>query len=186
MAIMVIKKLAGAQRPVQSERGEMTTEQAIGTQRDGYLLAQVREAFGRVVYSHKTHEKQADLCFRKHRGQQAALIVFTAAGTGTFLAALVGNLVTPQMATLATSFVALIVTGLTLATKSFNFDDEAEAHRDIARASGTSASHTSGAGAIPRVRPGAGGRRARSDVLIGRRAGQRACLGASPGAQSCA
>ncbi|WP_367881094.1 hypothetical protein [Streptomyces sp. P3] len=23
----------------------------------------MREAFGRVVYSHKTHEKQADICF---------------------------------------------------------------------------------------------------------------------------
>ena len=116
----------------ESERGEMTTDRVFGEQRDGYLLAQVREAFGRVVYSHKTQEKQADLCFRKHRIQQAALIVFTAASTGTFLAALLGNFVTPKFASLTTSFIALVVTALTLATKSFKFGEEAEAHRDIA------------------------------------------------------
>ena len=32
---------------------EMTTDAAVGTVRDEYLLAQVREAFGRVVYRHK-------------------------------------------------------------------------------------------------------------------------------------
>lgn len=45
----------------------MTPEPAVAEAHDEYLLAQVREAFGRVVYSHKTHEKQTDLCFKKHR-----------------------------------------------------------------------------------------------------------------------
>jgi hypothetical protein len=110
----------------------MATDRAVETGRDEYLLAQVREVFGRVVYSHKTHEKQADLCFRKHRGQQAALVVFTAVGAGTFLAALLGKFVSQQNAGLVTSFIALIVTALTLATKSFKFGEESEAHRDIA------------------------------------------------------
>jgi hypothetical protein len=110
----------------------MATGPAVQTERDEYLLAQVREVFGRVVYSHKTHEKQADLCFRRHRRQQAALVVFTAVSAGTFLAALLGKFVSPQIAGLVTSFIALIVTGLTLATKSFKLGEEAEAHRDIA------------------------------------------------------
>lgn len=97
-----------------------------------HLLAQVREAFGRVVYSHKTHEKQADLCFRKHRRQQAALVVLTAAGSGTFLAALVGTTISPQAASLTTSFVALLVTAISLATKTFEFSKEADAHRATA------------------------------------------------------
>lgn len=117
---------------VASERGEMATGPAVETERDEYLLAQVREVFGRVVYSHKTHEKQADLCFRKHRGQQAALVIFTSASAGTFLAALLGNFVSPQIASLVTSFIALIVTALTLATKSFKFGEESEAHRGVA------------------------------------------------------
>lgn len=41
---------------------------------DQRLLAQVRESFGRVVYSHKTHEKQADISFSKYRWQQGILI----------------------------------------------------------------------------------------------------------------
>jgi hypothetical protein len=110
----------------------MATDPTVETERDEYLLAQVREVFGRVVYSHKTHEKQADLCFRKHRGQQAALVVFTAASAGTFLAALLGKFVSQQNAGLVTSFIALVVTALTLATKSFKFGEESEAHRDIA------------------------------------------------------
>jgi len=110
----------------------MTSDPSHDAERDEYLLAQVREAFGRVVYSHKTHEKQADLCFTKHRWQQSALVVFTAISTGTFLAALVGDLVSPKFASLTTSFIALLVTTLSLAAKSFKFGEEAEAHRDTA------------------------------------------------------
>lgn len=99
---------------------------------DPFLLAQVREAFGRVVYSHKTHEKQADMCFRRHRWQQAALVVLMAVSSGTFLASVLGVLVEPQLASLTTSFIALLVTAMSLGTKTFRFAEEAESHRDIA------------------------------------------------------
>lgn len=110
----------------------MTSDPAVELKRAEYLLAQVRESYGRVVYSHKTHEKQADLCFRKHRWQQAALVAFTAISTGTFLASLLGYFVTPQVAGLATSFIAVVVTALSLGTKSFKLGEEADAHREIA------------------------------------------------------
>lgn len=99
---------------------------------EAYLLAQVREAFGRVVYSHKTHEKQADLCFKKHRWQQGLLVAFTALSTGTFLAAVLGFLGNPALAGLVTSAIAVVVSALSLATTSFRFDEESEAHRDVA------------------------------------------------------
>ncbi|WP_370451397.1 hypothetical protein [Amycolatopsis sp. WAC 01416] len=51
-----------------------------------------------IRYSQKCHEKQADMCFRKHRRQQAALVAFTASSTGTFPASLLGNFVSPRMA----------------------------------------------------------------------------------------
>ncbi|MGB6246883.1 hypothetical protein [Gordonia sp. (in: high G+C Gram-positive bacteria)] len=70
-----------------SDRNELTEERAGAPARDPYLLAQVRESFGRVVYSHKTHEKQADICFSKHRWQQGVLIALTAISSGTFLVA---------------------------------------------------------------------------------------------------
>lgn len=99
---------------------------------DPHLLAQVREAFGRVVYSHKTQVKQADICFAKHRLQQAVLIALTAIGSGTFLASAAGLLGSPQITTLATSSVALLVSWMSLGAKTFKFEEEANAHRDTA------------------------------------------------------
>lgn len=110
----------------------MLTDPAVGTVRDEYLLAQVREAFGRVVYSNKTHEKQADICFGKYRWQQGILVAFTAISTGTFLVSVLGLLGNPVLTSLATSAIALVVSGLSLASKSFKFSEESEAHRDIA------------------------------------------------------
>lgn len=112
--------------------GRSMTSEAIAEGRDPFLLAQVREAFGRVVYSHKTQEKQADICFRRHRWQQGTLIALTAISSGTFLAALVGALGSPVLTSLATSFIAILVSATSLATKTFKFSEEADAHRDIA------------------------------------------------------
>ncbi|QAY60461.1 SLATT domain-containing protein [Microbacterium protaetiae] len=107
-------------------------EHAAEAGRDWYLLAQVREAFGRVVYSHKTHEKQADICFVRYRWQQGVLIAFTAISTGTFLVSLLGLVGNQVLTSLTTSFIALVVSALSLASKSFKFSEESAAHRDIA------------------------------------------------------
>lgn len=110
----------------------MTHEYASVPSRDPYLLAQVRESFGRVVYGHKTHEKQADICFTRHRWQQGALVALTAISSGTFLAAIVGLLGSPVVTTLATSFIALVVTWLSIGAKTFKFEETSGAHRNIA------------------------------------------------------
>lgn len=110
----------------------MTNEPESVPASDQYLLAQVRESFGRVVYSHKTHEKQADLCFSKHRWQQVVLVGLTAVSSGTFLVAIVGVVASPEVAGLVTSFIALLVTATSLATKTFKFAEEADAHRATA------------------------------------------------------
>ena len=114
------------------DRSELTDEQAAVPDRDPYLLAQVRESFGRVVYSHKTHEKQADICFTKHRWQQGALIALTAISSGTFLAAVVGLLGSAVLTTLVTSSIALLVSWMSLGATTFKFKEEADAHRDVA------------------------------------------------------
>lgn len=99
---------------------------------DEVLLGQVREAFGRLVYSHKTHEKQADLCFRRHQQQATALVVLTALSTGTFLGALLGWWVNTRITALVTAFLALLVSGLNLATSRFKFEERSREHRDTA------------------------------------------------------
>ena len=110
----------------------MTDEHAAGSSRDPYLLAQVREAFGRVAYTHKTHEKQADICFTKHRWQQGVLVALTAISSGTFLVAVVGQFATTTVTGLVTSSVAVLVTWVSLGAKTFRFHEEAAAHRENA------------------------------------------------------
>lgn len=99
---------------------------------DQRLLAQVRESFGRVVYSHKTHEKQADISFSKYRWQQGTLIALTAASSGTFLTLVFGLFSNSTWTSLATSFCALLVSWMSLGAKTFKFDETSAAHRDIA------------------------------------------------------
>lgn len=110
----------------------MTDQSAAAPAPDPYLLAQVREAFGRVVYSHKTQEKQADICFTKHRWQQGTLIALTAISSGTFLAAVVGLLGNAVLTGLVTSSIALLVSWMSLGAKTFKFEEESNAHRGIA------------------------------------------------------
>ncbi len=122
-------------RPGDGDRRSVADETAPGntgqTRRDPYLLAQVREAFGRVVYSHKTREKQADICFTKHRRQQGVLVALTAISSGTFLVAVVGLFGNPVLASLTTSSIALLVTWMSLGARTFKFADESDAHRVV-------------------------------------------------------
>lgn len=107
-------------------------DEDVSLDRDRHLLGQVREAFGRVAYSHKTNEKQADICFTKHRWQQAVLIGLTAVSSGTFLVAVIEPFASTTVSSFVTSTIAVLVTWVTLGSKSFKFHEEAEAHRDVA------------------------------------------------------
>ena len=106
-----------APRSPQANRNKPEHESATAD-RDPYLLSQVREAFGRVVYSHKVHEKQADICFVKYRWQQGTLIALTAISSGTFLAAAVDMLDSKTLTSLATPSIALLVTWMSLGVKA--------------------------------------------------------------------
>lgn len=128
----VCTRLSAAAQESSPGRSELTSQSAAIPERDPYLLAQVREAFGRVTYSQKTQEKQADICFTKHRQQQWALITLTAISSGTFLVAVLGLLGSPVLTGLVTSFIALLVSWISLGAKTFKFEDESNAHRATA------------------------------------------------------
>lgn len=96
------------------------------------LLEQVREIYGRMVYNHKTQEKEADRWHSWDVRQRWALVMLTALGSATFLTALLGEFGDKHWSGLATSFVALLVSGLSLAAKEFKFSQRTEAHRDCA------------------------------------------------------
>ena len=87
------------------------------------------EIYGRVVYTHKTQEKEAD---RWDVGQRWALVGLTALGSAAFITALLGAFVGERWSGLVTSFVALLVSGLSLAAKELKFNQRTDAHRDCA------------------------------------------------------
>lgn len=98
------------------------------------LLAQIREIYGRTCYTHKTHEKQADISSALYRRQRQIRIGLTAASSGVFLASLFGVVLNAQWAALATSFVAVLLSASTLAGKDFKHGEETQQHRDTAAA----------------------------------------------------
>lgn len=96
------------------------------------LLAQIREIYGRIAYTHKTHEKQADICSDLDRRQRRVKVVLAAVSSGAFLVSLAGLLLDKQWAALATSFIAVLVTASSLGDKTFKHGEEMQQHRDAA------------------------------------------------------
>lgn len=93
------------------------------------LEGQVRECFARVVYSHKTHEKQGDLCagtLRRFKIWQIALSAITTSGT---LAVLFTDDIRLKAVTALVSLITLFISGY---MKGFDPGAAAQKHRDTA------------------------------------------------------
>lgn len=93
------------------------------------LEDQVRECFGRCVYTHKTHEKMADRCagtLRKYKIAQICISVFTA-GTASLSVFLDGETI-KAIAALS----AIAGAWISIYMKSFDPGGTAQKHRDAA------------------------------------------------------
>ena len=55
------------------------------------LQSQIRETFGRVVYSHKTQEKCADIVLKLHKKLKLLLIIISALVTTSFFVKIFGD-----------------------------------------------------------------------------------------------
>lgn len=93
------------------------------------LESQIRECFARVVYSHKTHEKEGDLCAGTLRRFKLAQILLAAITTSGALAILFTEDFALKAVTALVSLVSLIVTGY---MKGFDPGATAQKHRDTA------------------------------------------------------
>lgn len=93
------------------------------------LEGQIRECFGRVVYSHKTHEKQGDLCSDVLRNYKVAQIVLAALTTSGSLAILFADAFWLKGATALVSLITLCISGY---MKGFDPGAAAQKHRDTA------------------------------------------------------
>ncbi|MFB9870949.1 SLATT domain-containing protein, partial [Acetobacter farinalis] len=90
---------------------------------------QLRECFARLVYSHKTHEKQGDLCaetLRRFKIWQIALSAITTSGT---LAVLFTEDFLLKAMTALVSLITLFISGY---MKGFDPGATAQKHRDTA------------------------------------------------------
>jgi hypothetical protein len=93
------------------------------------IESQIREIYGRVVYTHKTHEKCADVLKERSDYIKFAEIFLSAATTTSILVVLFGDGKAFQL--LAALF-STILLGLTLYSKDFNLLAIAEKHKQAA------------------------------------------------------
>ncbi|MEN5297542.1 SLATT domain-containing protein [Brucella sp. TWI559] len=93
------------------------------------LEGQIRECFGRIVYSHKTHEKQADICANTLTRFKIAQILIAAVTTSGTIAVVVIDDVLLKILTALVSMIGLFVSGY---MKGFDPGAAAQKHRDTA------------------------------------------------------
>ena len=90
------------------------------------LEGQLRECYGRVVYSHKTHEKCADILLTRLSSIKLWQIILSALTTGGFVAAAFGG---DKSAAIAGMLISTILLILNAYTKNYDLGELSQKHR---------------------------------------------------------
>ena len=107
-----------------------THSQAKELQESNHVLeGQLRECFGRVVYSHKTHEKNAEILVKRLRLIQLAQIVLSALITGSFIIRIFGFGIE---ATVIGVIMSALLLSLNLYIKDQNLSELIQKHKKAA------------------------------------------------------
>lgn len=93
------------------------------------LEGQLRECYGRTVYSHKTHEKCTDILLERLSWIKIIQIVLSALTTGTFVSAFFGSGAVGAAIGTALSTVLLILNAY---TKNYDLGELAQKHKQAA------------------------------------------------------
>lgn len=93
------------------------------------LEAQIRECFGRVTYSHKTHEKCADILSSSNACIKLWQIILSAVTTGTFLATVIWD---GKIAAVIGTILSTVLLVLNAYTKKYDLAGLAEKHKTAA------------------------------------------------------
>lgn len=96
------------------------------------LEAQMREAYGRVAYSTKTHEKCADLCVAQFRRIKFWQIFLSALTTGGLVTAIVGNPEVNRIAMILSTVLSTVLLIINAYMKENDLGQQAEIHKKIA------------------------------------------------------
>ncbi len=96
----------------------------------GYKLeSQLREAFGKVVYTQTCHNKMAERFTMRDNNIKIAQIVLSAMTTGSFITTIICDDTVVKIVGAIISFLLLIFNSY---TKSFNLIEKAESHKNTA------------------------------------------------------
>lgn len=95
----------------------------------GILEGQLRECYGRVVYSHKTHEKCADILLERQSLIKIFQIALAALTTAGFLGAIFG---TDRLAAILGAIVSTVLLAINAYTKDYDLGELAQKHRQAA------------------------------------------------------
>ena len=97
------------------------------------LEGQLRECFGRVVYSHKTHEKQVDILVKRLSGLKWAQIILSAIITGNFIFRFLGlGEIGLIIGTIVVTVLSAALLILTLYTKENKLAELVQKHKQTA------------------------------------------------------
>jgi hypothetical protein len=96
------------------------------------IESQIRECFGRVVYTTKTHEKDADLCMQWLGRVKLAQIVLSALTTGGLVTVLIGEPQTSQIAAIVSAVISTALLILNAYIKDVDPGQQAEQHKKTA------------------------------------------------------
>lgn len=100
-----------------------------GQQSAEVLDAQIRECYGRACYSHKAHEKCADIYFRRLRRLKLWQIALAAVTTGGLIVTLFGD--TPA-STVVAAIASTVLLALNTYTKEHDLGELAQKHANTA------------------------------------------------------
>jgi hypothetical protein len=96
------------------------------------LEAQLRECFGRVAYTHKTHEKCADRLLTKLAIVKWAQIALSALTTGGLITVLLGKPDLSHVSAIISAFASAALLALNTYTKESDPGQKAEKHKEVA------------------------------------------------------
>ena len=96
------------------------------------LDAQIRECFGRVIYSHKTHEKAADIYLTRLKIIKNSQIILSVLTTGSILANLFNIFGLAILAQILSAIFSIVLLVLNAYSRNFNLGELVQKHRDTA------------------------------------------------------
>jgi hypothetical protein len=93
------------------------------------LESQIRECFGRVVFTHKTHEKSSDIYAEQLKKLKLLEIILSALTTTSLLSSVFGE---QKIGTIIGAILSTIILGITIYTKDYDLGQIAKSHADAA------------------------------------------------------